>query len=174
MSDLSNRKVAVLATNGFDDAEMAGPVAATREAGGEVTIIAPAAGVIEGKKGSIIEVDLVASEASAADFDALLLPGGTSNADKLRMDEGAVNFVREIFAAEKPTGVICHGGWILTDAEVLQGRTLTSFASIKTDLRNAGATWVDEEVHNDNGLVSSRTPADLPAYNAAILREFGK
>lgn len=174
MSDLSNRKVAVLATNGFEDSELTGPVDAVRDAGATVTILAPAAGVIEGKNGTSIGVDLVASEAKAADFDALLLPGGTSNADKLRMDEGAVKFVREHFAADKPTGVICHGGWILTDADVLKGRTLTSFASLKTDLRNAGATWVDEEVHVDKGLVSSRTPDDLPAFNAKVLEEFGK
>lgn len=174
MTDLNNRKVAVLATNGFEDSELSSPVEAVKAAGASVTIIAPAAGTIEGKNGSSVSVDLVSGDADAADYDALILPGGTANADKLRMDEAAVKFVREIFDAGKPTGVICHGGWILTDADVLKGRTLTSYRSLKTDLQNAGATWVDEEVHCDQGLVSSRTPADLPAFNEKILEEFAE
>ncbi|GAB3694925.1 type 1 glutamine amidotransferase domain-containing protein [Corynebacterium nasicanis] len=172
MSDLSNVQVAVLSTHGFEDSELTSPVEALRAAGATVTVIAPESGTIEGKNGTEVTVDAVTADVDPASFDALLLPGGTGNADKLRMDGPAVDFVKAHFAADKPVGVICHGGWILTDADVLQGRTLTSFESIKTDLRNAGATWVDEEVHIDQGLVSSRTPQDLPAFNAAIVEEF--
>lgn len=174
MTELSNRKVAVLATNGFEDSELTSPVETARNAGATVSIIAPETGSIEGKNGTKVDVDLASADANAADYDALILPGGTSNADKLRMDEPAIKFVREIFDAHKPTAVICHGGWILTDADVLKGRTLTSYPSLKTDLRNAGATWVDEEVHTDRGLVSSRTPDDLDAFNAKLLEEFAE
>lgn len=174
MSALNDRTIAVLATNGFEDSELTSPVRALTDEGATVRIITPGGEDIEGKNGTRITADLATGEAEAADFDALVLPGGTGNADKLRMDEPAVKFVRALFDAGKPTGVICHGGWILTDADVLKGRTLTSYASLKTDLRNAGATWVDEEVHVDNGLVSSRTPEDLPAFNAKLLEEFAK
>lgn len=174
MTNLNNRKVAVVATNGFEDSELTSPVEAVEQAGATVTIISTEAQTITGKNGTEIQVDATSASANAADFDALILPGGTSNADKIRMDSDAVKFVADIFAAGKPTGVICHGAWILTDADVLKGRTLTSFPSIQTDLRNAGATWVDEEVHTDNGLVSSRTPDDLPAFNAKIVEEFSE
>ncbi|MDO5512631.1 type 1 glutamine amidotransferase domain-containing protein [Corynebacterium sp.] len=172
MSDLSTIKVAVLSTNGFEDSELTEPVEAVRSAGATVTVIAPESGTIEGKNGTEVSVDATTADVDPADYDALILPGGTGNSDKIRMDGPAVEFVKQHFAAGKPVGVICHGGWILTDADVLQGRTLTSYESIKTDLRNAGATWVDEEVHVDNGLVSSRTPDDLPAFNAAIVEAF--
>ncbi|PQM73560.1 type 1 glutamine amidotransferase domain-containing protein [Corynebacterium sp. J010B-136] len=172
MAELSNRKVAVIATHGFEDSELTSPVDAVKEAGATVTIISTENQPITGKNGTEVQVDQTSAEAKAEDFDALILPGGTGNADKIRMDSHAVKLVADIFAAGKPTGVICHGGWILTDADVLKGRTLTSFPSIQTDLRNAGATWVDEEVHTDNGLVSSRTPDDLPAFNAKIIEEF--
>lgn len=172
MSSLNGRKIAVIATNGFEDSELASPVEAVTNAGAEVSLISTEAGTIKGKNGTEEKVDLTSAEANHADFDALILPGGTSNADKIRMDGHAVEFVRGIFEADKPTGVICHGGWILTDADVLRGRTLTSYASLKTDLTNAGANWVDEEVHVDHGLVSSRTPADLEAFNAAIVEAF--
>lgn len=174
MADLNGKKIAVIATNGFEDSELASPVEAVQKAGGEVKIISTESGTISGKNDTEEKVDLTTAEANAEDFDALILPGGTGNADKIRMDEKAVDFVRSIFDANKPTAVICHGAWILTDADVLKGRTLTSYASLKTDLKNAGATWVDEEVRVDNGLVSSRTPADLEAFNAALLEEFGK
>src|SRR5699024_4264434 len=118
-----------------------------------------------GKKGHEATVDLTTSEARPDDFDALVLPGGVVNADKIRMDDNAVAFVKAFFEPQKPVGVICHGGWILADADVLGGRTMTSYRSLRTDLANAGATWVDEEVVVDGGLVSSRTPADLPAFN---------
>ncbi|MGD7001581.1 type 1 glutamine amidotransferase domain-containing protein [Corynebacterium halotolerans] len=174
MADLSNRKVAVIATNGFEDSELTSPVEEVKKAGATVKVLSTEAGTIEGKNGTKVDVDSTTALASASEFDALLLPGGTGNADKIRMDKDAVKFVEEIFKAGKPTGVICHGGWILTEADVLKGRTLTSFPSLQTDLRNAGATWVDEEVHTDNGLVSSRTPDDLPAFNAKVIEEFAE
>lgn len=174
MTDLSNRTVAVLATDGFEDSELTSPVDAVKAAGATVTVLSTETGSIEGKNGTAVTVDKTTADADAADFDALILPGGTGNADKIRMDTDAVDFVKKLVEAGKPVGVICHGGWILTDADVLEGRTLTSFPSLKTDLRNAGATWVDEEVHVDQGLVSSRTPDDLPAFNAKIVEEFGE
>lgn len=173
-STLNGKKFAVISTDGFEDSELSSPVQAIKEAGGEVDIIAPKTGQIEGKNGTAVDVTLTTADAKSTDYDGLLLPGGTGNADKIRMDDNAVTFVREIFDASKPTAVICHGGWILTDADVLKGRTLTSYPSIKTDLKNAGATWVDEEVHVDNGLVSSRTPDDLPAFNAKMVEEFAE
>lgn len=174
MSPLSNVKVAVIATNQFEDSELTGPVEAVRERGATVSVLSTEAGTIEGKNGTSITVDGTTADADPAEFDALILPGGTGNADKIRMDADAVSFVKKHVEAGKPVGVICHGGWILADADVLDGRTLTSYPSLKTDLRNAGATWVDEEVHVDNGLVSSRTPADLPAFNAKIVEEFAE
>jgi len=175
MSDstaLQNVRVAVIATHGFEDSELTRPVEAVRAAGAEVTVLAPEAGTIEGKNGTEVTVDGLTADADPADFDALILPGGTGNSDKIRMDKPAVAFVRAHVEAGKPLGVICHGAWILTDADVLAGRTLTSYPSIQTDLRNAGATWVDEEVRVDRGIVSSRTPDDLPAFNEKIVEEF--
>ena len=175
MATLTGKRIAVISTNGFEDSELTKPVEAVREAGAEVTVISTEAGQpIEGKNGTKVDVDLASADADPAEFDALILPGGTGNADKIRMDADAVDFVVKHVQANKPLGVICHGGWILTDADVLKGRTLTSFLSIRTDLRNAGATWVDEEVHVDNRWVSSRTPDDLPAFNKAIVEEFAK
>lgn len=174
MSSLNNVKVAVIATDGFEDSELTSPVEAVREAGATVTVLAPEAGSIEGKNGTEVTVDRVTADADPADFDALILPGGTGNADKIRMDKPAVAFVKAHVEAGKPVGVICHGSWIMTDADVLSGRTLTSYPSLQTDLRNAGATWVDEEVHVDNGIVSSRTPDDLPAFNVKVVEEFAE
>ena len=174
MSALSGKKVAFLATNGFEDSEFTKPWEAVTSQGAQAVLIAPKAGTITGKNGHEATVDVVSAEARPADYDGLVLPGGTTNGDHLRMDEPAVAFVREIFAQHKPVGVICHGGWILTDADVLQGRTLTSYPSLKTDLRNAGATWVDEEVVVDAGLVSSRTPDDLPAFCDKLVEELGE
>ena len=128
----------------------------------------------EGKKGHTQSVDRTSADADASAFDALVLPGGVVNADDLRLDEAAVAFTRAFFDAGKPVAVICHGGWILTDADVLRGRTMTSYKSLKTDLTNAGATWVDEEVVVDDGLVSSRTPDDLPAFNAKLVEEIAE
>ena len=171
---LENKKIAILATDGFEDSELTSPRDAVAEAGATTVVISTESGEIEGKKGEKVTVDQTTTEANAADFDALILPGGTSNADHIRTDEKAVAFVRELTQAGKPVGVICHGGWILTDADALKGVTMTSYPSLKTDLSNAGATWVDEEVRVDKRIVSSRTPDDLPAFNAAIVEEFAK
>ena len=137
-------------------------------------LVSPERGTISGKKGHEARVDEAVADADAGRFDALVLPGGVVNGDHLRMDDDAVAFVRAFFDEHKPVGVICHGGWILTDADVLRGRTLTSYPSLRTDLRNAGAHWVDQEVVVDNGLVSSRTPADLPAFNAKLVEEIAE
>ncbi|MPV37329.1 type 1 glutamine amidotransferase domain-containing protein [Georgenia subflava] len=174
MAELNGKRVAFLLTNGFEDSEFTDPWEAVTKAGGEAVLVSPESGTISGKNGHTATVDLAASEAKAEDFDGLVLPGGVANGDKLRMDDDAVSFTRSIFDQHKPVGVICHGGWILTDADVLKGRTLTSYPSLKTDLKNAGATWVDEEVHVDAGLVSSRTPKDLPAFNAKLVEELAE
>jgi protease I len=171
MTDLTSKRVAFIATDGFEDSELTSPWEAVTSAGAEAILIAPDEGTITGKNGHVQSVDLVTSGAAAADFDALVLPGGVVNADHLRMDADAVDVVRDFFAQHKPVGAICHAAWILIEADVVSGRTLTSYPSLKTDLRNAGATWVDEEVIVDEGLVSSRTPDDLPAFNAKVVEE---
>ncbi|MEJ1089250.1 type 1 glutamine amidotransferase domain-containing protein [Microbacterium sp. Mu-80] len=166
-----NTRVAFLATDGYEDSELIEPWRAVSEMGATITMIAPSAGEITGKKGHVQAVDAVAGDASADEFDALVLPGGVVNADHLRMDEASVNFARAFFEQHKPVGVICHGAWILIEAGVVDGRKMTSYPSLRTDLRNAGADWVDEEVVVDQGLVSSRTPDDLPAFNAKLVEE---
>ncbi|MCQ4624998.1 type 1 glutamine amidotransferase [Corynebacterium sp. CCUG 69979] len=174
MSTLENKTIAILSTNNFEDSELTSPRDAVHEAGATTVVVSTEFDSIEGKNGTEVSVDLTTSEANAADYDALLLPGGTSNADQIRTDEAAVKLVREFTQAGKPVGVICHGGWILTDAEAVSGVRMTSYPSLKTDLSNAGATWVDEEVVVDKRIVSSRTPDDLPAFNKAIIEEFAK
>lgn len=171
MAALDGKKVAFLLTHGFEDSELTSPWEAVTQAGASATLVSPESGTLTGKNGHEASVDRAVAEADAGEFDALVLPGGVINGDKLRMDEAAVAFTRAFFEAGKPVGVICHGGWILTDADVLSGRTITSYPSLKTDLRNAGAEWVDEEVVCDQGLVSSRTPEDLPAFNAKLVEE---
>ncbi|QPZ39021.1 type 1 glutamine amidotransferase domain-containing protein [Paramicrobacterium chengjingii] len=171
---INAKKVAVLATNGFEDSELISPWEALVQAGAVPTMVSPNPDVITGKNGHAQTVDMLVREAKALDFDALVLPGGVVNADDLRMDHDAVAFARGFFVEHKPVGVICHGAWILADADVLGGRTLTSYPSLRTDLTNAGATWVDQEVVVDNGLVSSRTPDDLPAFNDALVEEIGE
>ncbi len=174
MTTLDTKRVAFLLTNDFEDSELTSPWGAVTEAGADASLVAPESGTVTGKNGHEQAVDLASADAKAADFDALVLPGGVGNADLLRLDEASVSFARDFFEAHKPVAVICHGAWILTDAKVLNGRTLTSFPSLKTDLINAGATWVDEEVHVDQGLVSSRTPDDLPAFNAKLVEEIAE
>lgn len=174
MADLHGKRVAFLLTDGFEDSELTSPWEAVTAAGAEAVLVSPSTGSVTGKKGHEATVDLAVAEARTQDFDGLVLPGGVVNGDHLRMDADAVGFVRSIFAQHKPVGAICHGGWILTDAEVVAGRTLTSYPSLRTDLRNAGATWVDKEVVVDAGLVSSRTPEDLPAFNAALVEELAE
>lgn len=171
MSTLEGKKIAFLATDGFEDSELTSPWQAVTDAGATAVLVAPASGEITGKNGHSQSVDLTSGEASSADYDALVLPGGVVNADDLRLDEAAVAFTRDFFVQHKPVGAICHAAWILAEADVLRGRTLTSFPSLRTDLVNAGATWVDEEVHVDAGFVSSRTPDDLPAFNAKVVEE---
>lgn len=174
MSHLTGTTVAFLATDGFEDSELLEPWKAVTGHGATAVLIAPKAGTITGKNGHEATVDLTTDAASAADYDALVLPGGVVNGDHLRMDGPAVDLVRALVTGAKPVGVICHGGWILTDADVVRGRTLTSYASLRTDLTNAGATWVDEEVVCDQGLVSSRTPEDLPAFCDKLVEEIGE
>ncbi|WP_203581039.1 type 1 glutamine amidotransferase domain-containing protein [Microbacterium hibisci] len=174
MTDLTGKKVAFVATNGYEDSELTSPWEAVTSAGATAVLLSPEQGEIEGKKGHRQKVDAAVAGADAAEFDALVLPGGVVNADHLRMDGDAVAFGRRFFEQKKPVGVICHGGWLLVEADVVNGRTLTSYPSLKTDLRNAGATWVDEEVVVDEGLVSSRTPDDLPAFNAKVVEEIGE
>jgi protease I len=174
MTDMSEAKVAFLATNGYEDSELTSPWDAVTGAGATATMVSPTEDEITGKNGHVRTVDLPVSSASADDFDALVLPGGVVNADHLRMDPDAVAFVRAFFEQQKPVGVICHGAWILIEAEVVDGRTITSYPSLATDLRNAGAAWVDQEVVVDQGLVSSRTPDDLPAFNAKVIEEIAE
>lgn len=174
MATLTDSRVAFLATDGFEDSELTSPWDAVTGAGASATLIAPASGTITGKNGHEQAVDLTAADASADRFEALVLPGGVVNADHLRMDQASIDLARAFFEQHKPVGVICHGAWILIEAGVVDGRTITSYPSLKTDLRNAGATWVDEEVVVDEGLVSSRTPDDLPAFNAKLVEEIGE
>lgn len=174
MSHLTGKKVAFVATNGFEDSELTSPWQAVTDAGAQAVLIAPETGTIEGKNGHTQQVDAITTEVEASDFDALVLPGGVVNADHLRLDQGAVAFSRGFFEQHKPVGVICHGAWTLIEAGVVDGRTMTSYPSLQTDLRNAGATWVDEEVVVDSGLVTSRTPDDLPAFNAKVVEEIAE
>jgi protease I len=171
MTDLNGKTVAFLLTDGFEDSELTSPWGAVTDAGATATLVSPASGSVTGKNGHEQSVDRPVTDVQASEFDALVLPGGVVNADHLRMDEDAVSFAREFFEQHKPVAVICHGAWILIEAGVVADRTLTSYPSLKTDLRNAGATWVDEEVVVDAGLVSSRTPDDLPAFNAKLIEE---
>jgi protease I len=175
--DLAGVRVAFLVANeGVEQRELTEPWDAVRRAGGEPVLIAPDAGTVQCfehlDRGDSAPVDQTVHDAAPDDFDALVLPGGVANADELRTDRDAVHFVRSVFDARKPVGVICHGPWILAEADVLGGRTLTSWPSLETDLENAGATWVDEEVHVDGRLVSSRKPDDLPAFCREIVQAF--
>ena len=177
-ADLTGKRIAILATDGVEGVELTSPREALERAGATVELLAPADGTIElwdhTKKAGTLPVDRVVSEADADEYDGLVLPGGVRNADHLRMDTSAVRFVTAIVRRGVPVGVICHGGWILIEAWAVNGRTMTSYPSLRTDLQNAGARWVDEEVHNDQGLVSSRRPDDLPAFNAKIVEEFSE
>jgi protease I len=174
MENLNGKHVAFLLTDGFEDSELTSPWHAVIEAGAAPTLVSPADDEVTGKNGHTQTVDLMAAQAHAENFDALVLPGGVVNADHLRMDEASIAFVKDFFAQHKPVGVICHGAWILIEAGVVDGRRLTSYPSLRTDLRNAGADWVDEEVVVDAGLVSSRTPDDLPAFNEKVVEEIAE
>lgn len=174
MAELDGKKVAFLLTDGFEDSELTSPWGALIDAGAQTTLISPTDGTVTGKNGHEQKVDEDVADADASAFDALVLPGGVVNADHLRMDPDAVAFARAFFEDSKPVSVICHGAWILVEADVVRGRTLTSYPSLRTDLRNAGATWVDQRVTVDEGLVSSRTPDDLPAFNAKTIEEIAE
>lgn len=176
MSLLKDVRVAILATNGFEESELLEPRKALEKEGAETFVISPQDGEIKGWKdgnwSDPIPVDARIDQVSPTDFDALLIPGGVINPDQLRRDMGAVEFVRAFFKDQKPVGAICHGPQLLIEAEVTHGRTLTSFMSIRKDLENSGAHWVDEEVVTDQGLVTSRSPKDLPAFNKKLVEEF--
>lgn len=175
---LLGMKVAVLATDGFEQSELMEPRKTLDEAGADTEIIAPKAGKVRGWKmkewGDEVSVDLTLDEANPDDYAALLLPGGVINADALRLQPKAVAFVKAFFDADKPVGVICHAPWALIEAGAARGHRLTSWPSLKTDLENAGAHWVDSEVVVDGQLVTSRKPDDLPAFNREIMRVFAK
>jgi len=175
-NELEGRKVAILVAEGFEQRELTEPRKALDEAGATTQIVSPAEGEVEGwnhfDKGDKFPVDVPLAGANGEDFDALLLPGGVANPDQLRMKPEALDFIKSFFDAGKPVAVICHGPWTLIEADVVRGRTITSWPSIKTDLINAGAEWVDKEVVVDNGLVSSRKPDDIPAFNKKMIEEF--
>jgi protease I len=180
MSDrLHGKKIAFLTANeGVEQVELTEPLKAVREAGAEAELLAPEAGRVQAfnhlDKADVFDADRAVGDADASEYDGLVLPGGVANPDQLRTKPEALEFVRSFFEAGKPVGVICHGPWTLVDADVVKGRTITSWPSLETDLRNAGAEWVDEEVHVDQGLVSSRKPDDLEAFNAKIIEEFAE
>ncbi|HMI02968.1 MAG TPA: type 1 glutamine amidotransferase domain-containing protein [Pedobacter sp.] len=179
MGQLSNRTIAVLAESGFEESELTSPVQRLKEEGATVHIISSKPGKIQAMKGDhewtiTIDVDRTLAEVNADDYNGLVLPGGVLNPDSLRKNEDAIQFVKAFFEAGKPVAAICHGPQVLITAEVVQDRTLTSTKTIKIDLINAGAKWVDEEVVVDQGLVTSRSPADLPAFNDKIVEEFAE
>jgi protease I len=176
--ELKGKKVAFLFTEGVEQAELEEPLKAVKEAGAEVDLISLEKGEVEMwqhfDKGDKISADRAVSDADPSDYHGLVLPGGVANPDQLRGDEDAVSFVRRFIESGKPAGVICHGPWLLVEADVVKGRKVTSWPSVRTDLRNAGAEWVDEEVVVDQGLVTSRKPDDLPAFCAKIIEEFAE
>jgi protease I len=174
---LEGKRIAILATDGVERRELEEPRAAVHDAGGDTELLSLKAGQIDARNHDLEEagtfrVDREVGEAKVAEFDALLIPGGTVNADKLRLDDAAVAFVREFVNSGKPVGVICHAPWTLVEAGVVKGMTLTSYPSLRTDLRNAGANTVDEEVAVDRNVISSRSPDDLPAFCKAVVRGF--
>jgi protease I len=176
---LDGKKVAILVANeGIEQVELTEPRKALQDAGATVDLIAPETGEAQAfnhlDKADAFPVDRAVGDASADDYDALMLPGGVANPDNLRMHADAVSFARAFFDAGKPVAAICHAPWTLVEAGVVKGRTLTSWPSLQTDIRNAGGTWVDEEVHVDQGLVTSRKPDDLPAFNAKMVEEFAE
>jgi protease I len=178
MGQLDGKKIAFLATDGVEQVELTEPWEAVEKEGAKPELVSLEDGQILAfqhlEHGDRFDVDRTVSDANAGDYDGLVLPGGVANPDFLRADEDAVAFVRAFFEAGKPVGAICHGPWTLVEAGVVDGLTLTSFPSIRTDIRNAGGNWVDEEVHVDKGLTTSRKPDDLPAFCAKIVEEFAE
>ena len=175
-SKLEKRSVLFIATDGVEQVELTEPWAALERAGASVTLAAPKAGTIQGmnhdEKGDTFPVDKVLGDVKVSDFDALVIPGGVANPDRLRMDKRAVAIVKDFLEADKPVAAICHGPWLLVEADAVRGRTLTSWPSLQTDIRNAGGTWVDKQVQVDQKLITSRNPDDLPAFCARIVSDF--
>lgn len=175
-ASLSGKTIAVVATDGFEQVELSAPVEALKAAGARVEVVSPRAGEIQGfhhhDKGEPVAVDRTLNQAAAADYDGLVLPGGVINPDALRIDDTAIAFIRDFVDAGKPVAAICHGPWTLIDAGGVEGRRMTSWPSLKTDLSNAGARWVDEAVVVDRGLVTSRKPDDLPAFCEQMITAF--
>jgi protease I len=178
MAQLDGKKVAILVAEGFEQSELLQPRQALDDAGAETVVVSPAEHRVQGwqhyDKGEQVQVDVALADADASDYDALLLPGGVANPDQLRLMPEALAFIRAFFEAGKPVAAICHAPWTLIEAGVVQGRKITSWPSLKTDLKNAGANWVDEEVVVDQGLVTSRKPADIPAFNRRMIEEFAE
>ena len=176
--NLNGKKIAILVDNGFEEVELTSPKQALEEVGAQTFIISPQDGTVKAWAhtdwGQKYPVDIPLQQAKADDYDALLLPGGVMNPDKLRMNPTAVQLVKDFFTAGKPVAAICHGPWTLIEAGVVKGRTLTSYPSMQSDLKNAGANWVDQEVVVDRGLVTSRRPRDLEAFNSKMVEEFAE
>ncbi len=174
-NNLKNKRIAILATDGFEYVELTEPKKALEAAGATTEVISPKDGKVRGWNhtdwGDSVRVDVNLKSADAGNYDALVLPGGVMNPDHLRQDPAAVQFVKAFFDAHKPVAAICHGPWMLVEADVLRGRKLTSWPSLQTDIRNAGGHWVDQEVVSDRGLVTSRKPDDLPAFNKKVIEE---
>lgn len=177
-NSLDGLKVAVLAVDGFEQAELVEPKRALAEAGATVHVISEKPGKIQGfkhvDKGDAVEVDTTLDKATAADYDAVVLPGGVVNGDAIRLLPQAQAFVKAADSAHKPIAVICHGTWLPVSAGIIKGRTVTSWPSLQDDIRNAGGTWVDQEVVEDNNLISSRKPDDIPAFNKALIGQLSK
>ena len=175
-NELQGKRIAFLAADMVEQVELTEPWKAVKEAGGQPELISLEEGEIQGfdhyDKADTFQVDKTVEEARADDYDALVIPGGVGNPDTMRMDENAVEFTRQFFEQGKPVGVICHGPWMLVEAGVVRGRKVTSWPSLRTDIQNAGGNWVDQEVVVDEGLVTSRKPDDLPAFNEKIVEEF--
>jgi protease I len=175
---LQGKRVAILATDGFEQSELLEPKAALHQAGAEIKVVSPKEGSIKGwdhtNWGKDVPVDMALSSAKPDDFDALLLPGGVMNPDRLRMIPEAVRFVKAFVDSQKPIGAICHGPWTLLEAGGVKGRTVTSWPSLQTDIRNAGGNWVDQEVVTDQGVVTSRKPDDIPAFNKKLIEEIAE
>jgi protease I len=175
---LTGKRIAILATDGVERVELTEPRTALDAAGATTRLVSPKSGRIKAWQhdhwGDELQVDVPLAQARADDYDALMLPGGVMNPDQLRQNEKAVQFVRSFFQAGKPVAAICHAPWMLIEADVVRGRTVTSWPSLRTDLRNAGADWVDREVVTDEGLVTSRKPDDIPAFSAKMIEEFAE
>jgi len=177
-TELTNKRVAILAADGFEQAELEEPMQALKDAGAKVSIISINPGKIQGMhhldKGDPFNVDLTLEEAEVGDFDALMLPGGLANPDTLRANAAAINLVRRFARAGKPIAAICHAPWLLIEANLVRGRQLTSWPNIQSDVRNAGGDWINQKVVVDNGIVTSRSPEDIPAFNKKMIEEFAE